>query len=604
MFSKKIALFISHIYGEYQRNVSQGIIDKALEYGYQTEIYTTNDGEELGGLSKTEECIFRLPVYSNLNGVVFASGTYSSMDFREKITNTLKESGIPVIEINDTDPVFTNVSMDNSTMIAAIIDHFVSMHNAKRICYLGCSPEAAISDLRLDIYKKALIKNDLEFSDKNVYICNETREDYFAALEYFTSGNSIPDAIICYNDRLASNLIIAAEEKGYRIPEDFGVSGCDNSAAGQNMIPALTTISSPVYELGQIAVENLHNLIKGRELSNTAVFAKVIYGGTCGCSYRSDKKIHLYSHALNNQIADLEKSIIMSSKMASAFSTVDNIEDGLDFIAEFAGEIENCTGFYLALSSEWNNLSDRILALTDSSEYLDANNIHNASDDMTLYLAVQNGKRLPGCTFKNNVLLPDFIMSESEDARIVSPVYNHDNSYGYIVMTFDNNRINYPFKLIQWLVNVSSLLNNIRNRKRINAMTSHLEDIYMRDELTGFYNKAGYEYYKKKLISKAPSLGKATELAITINNLDTINETYGYDEGNFALQILGQAISQSTDDSVVTGRIRGTEFAMIIQDSQDDMLVETVIKGIHSYLDNYANLSSKEYKITANILKR
>ena len=106
MFSKKIALFISHIYGEYQRNLTQGIIDKALEYGYQTEVYTTNDGEELGGLSKTEECIFSLPVYSNLSGVIFASGTYSSNQFREKITKTLEDSKIPVIEINDTHPVF------------------------------------------------------------------------------------------------------------------------------------------------------------------------------------------------------------------------------------------------------------------------------------------------------------------------------------------------------------------------------------------------------------------------------------------------------------------------------------------------------------------
>ena len=67
MAGKKIALFISHIYGEYQRNLSQGIIDKALEYGYQTEIYTTNDGEDLGGLTDTEKCLLELPVYSGLS---------------------------------------------------------------------------------------------------------------------------------------------------------------------------------------------------------------------------------------------------------------------------------------------------------------------------------------------------------------------------------------------------------------------------------------------------------------------------------------------------------------------------------------------------------
>ncbi len=600
MFSKKIALFISHIYGEYQRNISQGIIDKALEYGYQTEVYTTNDGEELGGLSKTEECIFKLPVYSNLSGVIFASGTYSSLEFREKIARALSDSGVPVIEINDTDPVFPNVSMDNSTMIATLAEHFINMHNAKRICYLGCKHEAAVSEIRLDIYKKTLAKNDIEFSEGDIYICDETKEDYAAALEYFIADKGMPDAIICYNDRLAYNLIITAEEKGYKIPEDFGVSGCDYSDAGQNMIPALTTISYPVYELGQLAVDNLQNIIKGRGLTNTAVFAKVIYGGTCGCSYRSDRKIHRYSHALHNQIADLEKSIIMSSKMASAFGTIDDIEDGLDIIAEYAAEIENCTGFYLALSSEWSNISDRILELADMPEGADIEREYT-SNSMTLYLGLQNGKRLPGCTFKNNVLLPDFLMADSEDARIVSPVYNQGESYGYIVMSFDNNRINYPFKLIQWLVNISQFLDNLKSKKRIYAMTSHLEDIYMKDSLTGFYNKAGYDYYKSKFLEANGNSCETVVLEISLDNLGSINESYGYEEGDFAIQVLSQAIHQSADDNMVVGRIGGTEFEITIQQKSDDDLYHTISKNIHSYLENYKRLSSKSYSIEANI---
>ncbi len=598
MFNKKIALFISHIYGEYQRNLSQGIIDKALEYGYQTEVYTTNDGEELGGLSITEECIFRLPVYSDLSGIIYASGTYSSREFRDKITKTLIDSKIPVIEVNDTDPVFPNVTMDNSTMIATITEHFINMHDARRICYLGCKHEAAISNLRLDIYRKTLIKNDIEYSDADVYICDETKEDYDAALDYFYSGNRKPDAIICYNDRLAYELIIAAENKGYKIPEDFGVSGCDNSDAGQNMIPSLTTISYPVYELGQIAVDNLNSLIKGRNLtSTTSAFARVIYGGTCGCSYRSDKKVHMYSHSLLGQIADLEKSIIMSSKMSSAFGQIDDIEEELDIIAEYASQIENCTGFYLAISSNWNNLSERIRTLTDSHlDYEDNDNANISDDSLTLYLAIQNGKKLPGCTFKSNTLLPDYLMSDSENARVVSPVYNHRESYGYIVMTFDNNRIKYPFKLIQWLVNVSQLLYNLRNKKRLDAMTTHLEDIYMRDELTGFYNKVGYEYYKGKALEKDTNC-EYVELIINLENLRDINETYGHDEGDFAIQILGQAIYQSVDENMTVGRISGAEFDVIIKKD----IADNIKKKINSYLDNYARLSSKEYKILANI---
>jgi len=619
MYSKKIALFISHIYGEYQRNLTQGIIDKALEYGYQIQVITTNDGEALGTLSETEECILRLPVYSNLSGVIFASGTYASRALRDKVCEALKDCSVPVIEVNDTDPFFPNVTMDNNSMLSMIVSHFITMHGAKRICYLGCKNEPDISGKRLSIVSDSMSKNGLSFTDEDVYICDETPEDYNAALDHLSkNGTCLPDAIICYNDRLAYELIIAAENKGYKIPEDFGISGCDNSAAGQNMIPALTTISYPVYDLGQIAVDNLHSLIRGKERSVTSVFAKVIYGGSCGCSFPADKKVHMYTHALLAQIADLEKSIIMSSKIASAFGAASDLEDMLDLIASYAGEIENCTGFYLALSSNWNNLSDKILTLTASADALNDDQ-KEADDSLTLYLALQNGKRLPSCTFKRNTLLPDFLMSDNENARVVSPIYNHNNAIGYIVMTFENNRVRYPFKLIQYLVNLSQLLNTLRNKKRSDGMALHLEEIYMKDDLTGLYSKAGFDYYKNKYLYKFKAAGSSStddpasdlsiyDMTVDVDNLKEINEKYGRESGDLAISVIGQAIKKSlpeknvddpSDEQAIAGRINGGTFEIIIHGTEAQ--IATTKKKILSYLDNYNRLNPKPYTISATI---
>ena len=38
--AKKIGIFISHIFGEFQRSLCQGIIDKATEFGYIVEIFS------------------------------------------------------------------------------------------------------------------------------------------------------------------------------------------------------------------------------------------------------------------------------------------------------------------------------------------------------------------------------------------------------------------------------------------------------------------------------------------------------------------------------------------------------------------------------------
>ena len=43
--SRKIGVFISHLFGEYQHNLCQGILDTAKEYGYLVEIFASTDGE-------------------------------------------------------------------------------------------------------------------------------------------------------------------------------------------------------------------------------------------------------------------------------------------------------------------------------------------------------------------------------------------------------------------------------------------------------------------------------------------------------------------------------------------------------------------------------
>lgn len=87
--AKKIGVFISHIFGAYQQGVCQGIIDRAVEYGYTAEIFTSLDGENLGSYARGEESILHIPNYDSFDGVIFASDTYISQELRRKILKQL-----------------------------------------------------------------------------------------------------------------------------------------------------------------------------------------------------------------------------------------------------------------------------------------------------------------------------------------------------------------------------------------------------------------------------------------------------------------------------------------------------------------------------------
>lgn len=64
-------------------------------------------------------------------------------------------------------------------------------------------------------------------------------------------------AIFAANDAMAFGAIRAIIEAGFRIPDDISVVGFDNVEMASIVMPPLTTIQQPKYEMGRAAVEVL-----------------------------------------------------------------------------------------------------------------------------------------------------------------------------------------------------------------------------------------------------------------------------------------------------------------------------------------------------------
>jgi LacI family transcriptional regulator len=66
-----------------------------------------------------------------------------------------------------------------------------------------------------------------------------------------------PSAIMCSNDQIALGAMMAARDRGLRIPEDLAVTGFDDFEFAVGVEPALTTVAMPGYEMGRCAAERL-----------------------------------------------------------------------------------------------------------------------------------------------------------------------------------------------------------------------------------------------------------------------------------------------------------------------------------------------------------
>ena len=79
------------------------------------------------------------------------------------------------------------------------------------------------------------------------------REHYLAQIRPFAD-----------NDLIAAGAMRALKEAGYRIPEDIGIVGFDNTSMCEFLDPPMTTIHVPKQAMGQLAVEQLLRLIQKR----------------------------------------------------------------------------------------------------------------------------------------------------------------------------------------------------------------------------------------------------------------------------------------------------------------------------------------------------
>ncbi len=589
----KIALFISHIYGQYQRELAEGVISKALEYGYRTEVYCSNDGEELGQYGMAEQRILRIPDFSAIDGAVFASGTYLDEGLRTQIAQTLRDRGCPTVQVEELEPEFPCVSIENSAVFRTLTEHLITVHGARRVCYLGSARRGRrFSQMRLEHVGAVMAAHGLPFTEEDVYAV-DGEEDFERALAHFTAGGGKPDAVVCYNDDVAVRFAAAAFRAGYRVPEDFAVTGCDGTEEGRNMDPPLTSVTFPVRRTGEAAVSALMDHLRGRGQDKVTIQAEPIIAGSCGCASPRNASAFLYPQKLARMIDRMESYMIISMQMAAEFSQITDLDTAMDSAAKYVRRIRDCSEFYLCLYPGWDDPSEELRRLIE-----EPGREPEEKTDVLLKLAMRDGTRLPECSFQRSRLLPDFAERGSDAAYMVSPLFFGTRLFGYTMLAFRDNRLDYRFHYLHWLTNLTQLLQNIFEHKRLHALSSRLESMYTKDVLTGLYNRFGFINRRETLLSSVEGRYVAA-LMFDVDHLKAINDRFGHSAGDFALLTVSQALRRASREEDLCARFEGDEFYVLAKVDTPRQARE-MLRQVGSYLDNFNKLSAKPYAVSAS----
>ncbi|CAM5698766.1 HTH-type transcriptional repressor CytR [Streptomyces alboniger] len=72
-------------------------------------------------------------------------------------------------------------------------------------------------------------------------------------------------AVVGFNDLVAIGGMRAARRHGQRVPEDLAVLGFDGLSLGELVEPALTTLRIDKRQVGRLAVEQVTQMLEGKE---------------------------------------------------------------------------------------------------------------------------------------------------------------------------------------------------------------------------------------------------------------------------------------------------------------------------------------------------
>ncbi len=82
---------------------------------------------------------------------------------------------------------------------------------------------------------------------------------------------SRPTAIIAFSDVMAIGVMNAAQNLGVRVGPELAITGFDDSPPMQYMVPSLSSVQQPIWEVGRVAAEMLQAILNGNPPANQSI---------------------------------------------------------------------------------------------------------------------------------------------------------------------------------------------------------------------------------------------------------------------------------------------------------------------------------------------
>ncbi|MCR5214141.1 MAG: GGDEF domain-containing protein [Eubacterium sp.] len=595
---KKIAVFTNGWNDEYLDFALEGVRNAASKHNMDVFVfldYTSYDKtkEHLIG----ELNILNLPDLNDFSGALLLGNTLCVAGEIDILRDKILEVNIPAVcleaLIDDIDCIRT----ENINGMKELVEHLVTVHGVKDIFWVGGPSDNVESIDRYNAVKEVMEGHGLAVDPKKQVDGSWSFSIIQTLMPDILEGmDKLPDAFICANDVMAMGVCLSLDKAGYKVPDDVIVTGFDNLHSGSCFSPTIASVDRGWGTRSYQATEHLISLMNGGEHHRDIIYNSTFDPGeSCGCPIspedaeaQKEGGRRTYSLPLERTVFDWH--LLDIDECVSQVKSIDELHDKYNELW-FKNHAYEGDSFALCVDHTFMKSMENETPLL----------VDGYSKKMDVLFCMVDGKCMPqGCIYTKDLVPFYNANSENTNLYMFIPLHNRQFCEGYFVIK-NNHKVIKDFYLNSLISHISASLDRGRQNIKLESMYKRLEEISVKDELTGLLNRLGYEKLAIPYLEELrESKKKAIIMVADINRMKLINDKYGHLHGDNAIKITANALKKAIPKEWKAVRYGGDEYVIIGEAALVDN-INKVKKKVIEYINQQVTDLMLPFKISVSI---
>lgn len=578
------------------------ISETANALGYDVAVFTTVGFRDSSSeYDRQERAMFSLVPLDDIAGLIVSPDTYQLSSFRDNLRNTLERFSGPIVTVRSDMDGYDTVYTDETTAIKCIIDHVIDFHGCTKLGFMAGYLGHRDGDLRLECFLREMDKRKLPLMPNAIFRGDMWHANIEEAYRnYFENGEeNRPQAIVCANDYMALFLIDELDKHGIRVPQDVIVTGFDDTAAAVEHEPSLSSVARDYASMARESVLLLDERIKNREkhIPDGDIIARAIpttlaLHESCGCDEKNAVNHIEACRRLSAMVSNLSLCSQCQKYYLIESSKCQSLNDVRTSLTWNVPNMNNCKDFYVCLytDEDISTEDDGLLHICTKM-----------SDKVKLFAAYHDCEPVDVgvTTFDRRQILPEVAQSDEPQTMYVMMMHYGEKAFGYTVTKYR------PGTTVDrmshfWTVMLASVMQNLFNTVMLKRISEENHIKSVTDALTGISNRRGFYEKLEQVWDELCARGATVAFIETdLDGLKYINDTFGHNEGDKAIHVIGEAVVKAADDNSITARTGGDEFLTFISDT-DANGANAYVKRFKDELKTLNKMLHRAYLIGAS----